>query len=189
MGYGDALALAAKRLEQMPPETICEASGARCEGGEFFVPWFNREQSVSAASDTLKILWLHYLAASGSRKQSGELIAYRELAPALFYEPNFYKRAVKPMVSRFGKNPKKLVETGEMLGGQAAALGDASVVIRVLPYLPLTFIIWEGSEEFPPDGNILFDKTAKTWFTAEDLAVLASSAVYELIRVSKEGEA
>jgi hypothetical protein len=50
----------------------------------------------------------------------------------------------------------------------------------------MTFIIWADSEEFPPDGNILFDETAKTWFAAEDLAVLASVAVYELIDVYKK---
>jgi len=49
----------------------------------------------------------------------------------------------------------------------------------------MTFIIWEGDEEFPPDGNILFDQTAKTWFGAEDLSVIAGLAVYELIGVCK----
>ena len=186
MGYGDALTLAAERLALIPPETVCEACGVRYEGGEFFLPWFNMERSISGASDTQKILWLHYLTANGSKKESGRLIAYREAAPALFYEPNFYKRAVRPLVGCFGKNPKKLVETGVTLGGQSATMGDASVTIKVLPYLPITFIIWEGSEEFPPDGNILFDKSAITWFAAEDLAVLASIAVYELIGASKK---
>ncbi|MDR0290069.1 MAG: DUF3786 domain-containing protein [Treponema sp.] len=181
MGYEDALNLAAERLAQIPPETVCHACGARYEGGEYFLPWFNRERPFSAASDTHKILWLHYLTANGSKQPSGRMIAYREVAPALFYEPNFYKRAVKPLVNRFGPSPQKLIETGEALGGQAAAHGDASVTINVLPYLPMTFIIWAGSEEFPPDGNILFDQTAKTWFAAEDLAVLASAAVYELL--------
>jgi hypothetical protein len=185
VGYGDALSLAAERLAQIPAETVCQACGARYEGGEFFLPWFNTEKPFSAASDTHKILWFHYLIANGAKQPSGRMIAYREVAPALFYEPNFYKRAVKPLVSCFGKNPQKLTEIGEALGGQAAAHGDASVTIKVLPYLPMTFIIWAGSEEFPPDGNILFDQTAKTWFAAEDLAVLASVAAYELIGAYK----
>ena len=184
MGYDDALTLAAEQLAQLLPETVCQASGARYEGGEFFLLWFNREIALSAASVTQKILMFHYLTAKGTKEQSGKLIAYREAAPALFYEPNFYKRAVKPLVGCFGKNPEKLIETGAALGGKTAGLGDASVTINVLPYLPLTFIIWEGSEEFPPDGNILFDKSAKTWFAAEDLAVLAGAAVYELIHAN-----
>ena len=181
MGYDAALNLAAEKLAEIPPQTVCEACGARYENGDFFLPWFNSEKALSSASETQKILWLHYLTANGAKEQSGRLIAYREAAPALFYEPNFYKRAVKPLVGCFGKDPEKLIETGESLGGNRAAFGDAAVTINVLPYLPMTFIIWAGCEEFPPDGNILFDQTAKTWFEAEDLAVLAGAAVYELI--------
>jgi len=181
MGYDDAITLAEEKLSQMQPETVCEASGARYENGEFFLPWLNRERSLCGASVTEKILWLHYLTAGGAKNMSGQLIAYREAAPALFYEKNFYKRAVKPMVKYFEKDPKKLIETGSAFGGQKAQHGDASVTINVLPYIPLTFIIWEGDDEFPSDGNILFDKTARTWFQPEDMAVLASAAVYELI--------
>jgi hypothetical protein len=181
MGYDQAINLAKARLAQIPPETVCEACGVRYEGGDFFLPWFNTERALSASPEANKIVWLHYLTAGGTKKQSGTLIAYREVAPALFYESNFYKRAVNPLVHCFGENPQKLVETGEALGGQAVAHGDAAVTINVLPYLPMTFIIWQGCEEFSPEGNILFDKTAKTWFVAEDLAVLAGLAVYELV--------
>ena len=187
MGYDDALTLASERLAQMAPEAVCEACGARYDGGDFFLPWLNRERSLASASETLKILWLHYLCACGAKEQSGRLIAYRELAPALFYEPNFYKRAVRPLVACFGGKPDKLTETGVALGGEKAALGDASVTIKVLPYLPMTFIIWEGCEEFPPDGNILFDAAVKTWLVAEDLSVIASAAVRELIDAFKRG--
>ena len=185
MGYDDALRLGKERLAQIPPQAVCDACGARYEEGEFFLPWFNKERAFSSVSETLRILWLHYLTANGAKIQSGRLIAYREVAPALFYEPNFYKRAVKPLINCFGKNPENLVAIGEAFGGTKAAFGDAAVTINVLPYLPMTFIIWEGSEEFSPDGNILFDQTAKTWFNAEDLAVLAGLAAYELIGAQK----
>ena len=186
MGYEAALNLAMEQLAQIPPEAICEACGARYEEGEFYLPWFNIEKSLSAASETHRILWLHYMTARGVKKQSGRLIAYREVAPALFYASNFYKRAVTPLVSCFGKDPQKLIKAGEALGGQAVALGDAAVAINVLPYFPVTLIIWGGSEEFPPDGNILFDQMVKTWFCAEDLSVLASLVAYELIAASKK---
>ncbi|GBU26879.1 hypothetical protein R84B8_00394 [Treponema sp. R8-4-B8] len=185
MGYDDALNLAAQKLAQIPPQIVCQNCGAHYEDGEFFVPWFNAEKPLSAASVSHKIIWLHYLTAGGIQKQSGRLIAYREAAPALFYEANFIKRAVKPLVNHFGKNPQNLISVGTALGGQTAKMGDAAVTINVLPYVPMTFIIWEESEEFPPDGNILFDQTAKTWLVAEDLAVLAGLAVCELIEAGK----
>jgi hypothetical protein len=183
MGYEDAITLAENKLNQMQSDEVCRASGARYEGGQFLIPWFNRETPLSAASQTQKILWLHYLTANGIQNATGRLIAYREAAPALFYEPNFIKRAVRPMAGFFGKNPQKLIEAGKTLGGEAASMGDASVTVKVLPYVPMTFIIWEGDGEFPPDGNILFDKSVTTWFKPEDMAVLASVAVGELIAV------
>ena len=186
MGYDTAFKLATEQLAQIPPEEVCQACGARYEGGEFFLRWFNTEKSLSTASETHKILWIHYMTARGAKTQSGRLIAYRETASALFYEANFYKRAVKPLVACFGENPQKMVETGEALGGQRVALGDAAVAINVLPYFPMTFIIWKGDEEFPPDGNILFDQTAKTWFGGEDLSVVAGLAAYELIGAFKK---
>jgi len=186
MGYDDAIDLASQRLSLLAPEDVCEACGARYENGDYILPWLNREKNLCGASVTQKILWLHYLTANGAKKMSGQLIAYREAAPALFYEPNFYKRAVKPFVGCFEKEPEKLIEIGTSLGGKTADHGDASVTINALPYLPLTFIIWQGDDEFPSDGNILFDKTAKTWFAPEDLAVLASAAVYDLISIHKE---
>jgi len=188
MGYEDAINLASEKLAHIPPEKACDACGARYENGDFFLPWFNTEVALSAASVTQKILWLHYLTANGSKKMTEQLIAYREAAPALFYEPNFYKRAIQPLIKCFGKTPDRLIETGIALGGKIKKLGDAAITINILPYIPLTFIIWEESEEFPPDGNILFDKSAKSWFAAEDLAVLASTAVYELIRIDNERE-
>jgi len=185
MGYDDTLNLAVQQLEKIPPQTVCQNCGVSYKDGEFFIPWFNTEKPLSSAPVTKKILWLHYLTANGIQKQSGNLIAYREASPALFYETNFNKRAVKPLVNYFGKNTQNLISAGTALGGKTVEMGDAAITINVLPYVPMTFIIWEGSEEFSPDGNILFDQTAKTWFAAEDLAVLASIAVNELIETSK----
>ncbi|MDR0502947.1 MAG: DUF3786 domain-containing protein [Treponema sp.] len=187
MAYEAALSLAEQRLAQIPVQKVCEMCRVRYENGDYIIPWLNRETTLSSADTTHKILFLHYLTANGSKNETGKLIAYREFAPALFYEPNFYKRAVNPLVNCFGNHPEKLVETGAAFGGKTAGMGDASVTINVLPCLPLTFIIWEGSEEFPPGGNILFDKNAKTWLAAEDLAVLAGAAVYDLINMHKKG--
>jgi len=185
MSYDDAISLARENLSKLDPECVTKACGVPYEDWDYHVPWFNMKIKLSDATDTLKILWLHYLTANGAKEPKGRLIAYREAAPALFYEPNFYKRAVMPIVKYFGKRADKLIAAGRSLGGSEAGVGDASVCARALPYLPVTFVIWEGSDEFPPEGNILFDITCKTWFGAEDLAVLASCAAYELIGAGK----
>ena len=179
-GYDEALSLGFEKLAQLAPETVCGRCGVRYEQGEYFIPWFNSEQALSQASTSKKIIWLHYLSAHGITSPSGRLISYRE-AGGLFYEPNFLKRAVNPFVKRFGNDPDGLAAACESLGGRKTDKGDASIIINALPYIPMTFIIWTGDEEFGPGGSILYDETVKTWLCAEDLAVLGSLSVYELI--------
>ena len=180
-GYEEAINLASRQLAQIPPEVVCEHCGVSYEGGDFFVPWMNEKIALSAASDWQKILFLHYLVAQGSKKPSGKLMSYRDISGARFYEPNFIKRAVRPLVKRFGKDPSGLIEKVESLGGIKTNTGDASITINALPYIPITFIIWKGDDEFPPEGSVLFDETAKGWLPAEDYVVLASIIVYKII--------
>ena len=180
-GYNAALTLAYEKLVALPPETVCERCGVRFEQGEYYLPWFSKEQPLSQASTAHKIIWLHYLTSQGTKKPSGRLMPYRDAPGALFYDSNFTKRAVNPFIKRFGNDPEGLIRAGEALGGHKGKNGDASVVLNALPYIPLTFIIWLGDEEFGPGGSILFDETVKTWLCAEDLAVLGSLCAYELI--------
>ena len=180
-GYDAALALAFGKLANIAPEAVCERCGARFEQGEYYLPWFSKEQALSQAPTAHKIIWLHYLTSQGIKQPSGRLMPYRDAPGALFYDTNFTKRAVRPFVKRFGHDPDGLIKAGEALGGYKAENGDASIVIHALPYIPLTFIIWLGDDEFEPNGSILFDDTVKTWLCAEDLAVLGSLCAYEII--------
>ena len=74
-----------------------------------------------------------------------------------------------------------MIEISESFGGIKSNEGDVSVRINLLSYLPVTYIIWAGDDEFEPSGNILFDKTAAGWLCAEDLVVAASLGAYELV--------
>ena len=54
-------------------------------------------------------------------------------------------------------------------------MGDAAIVMDVFPRLPLTYVIWEGDEEMPANGTILFDQTAQYYLPTEDLVVVAAA--------------
>ena len=185
-GYNDAVNLARKKLENLSPEKVCKLCGVNFDGESYKIKWLSKEYSLSLNSSpdypqALEIIFLHYLISEGTKQPEGKLISYREIPGAMFYEPKFIQRAVNPIVKCFGKNPGKLIEIGELLGGVKSNEGDASVKINLLPYLPVTYIIWAGDDEFEPYGNILFDKTASGWLCAEDLVVAASLGAYELI--------
>ena len=180
VGYADAIALARQKLNSMDPAEVCQHTGARWDGEEYRLLWLGEEKRLASGEPAEQVLWLHYLTARGSKVMQGKWIAYREVPGALFYEPKFVARAVRPIVKCYGSNPALLHKAGEMLGGERAKAGNAAITLPLLPYVPVTYIIWAGDEEMEAQGNILFDKTAAGWLPAEDLVVLASLGAYKL---------
>jgi hypothetical protein len=185
-GYNDAVNLARKKLESFSPEKVCKLCGVKFNGDKYIVKWLAKEYELSLTaspdySQALEIIFLHYLTSEGTKQPEGKLISYREVPTALFYEPKFIQRAVNPIVRTFGENPEKLIEIGERLGGVKSDAGEFAIKINLLPYLPVTYMIWAGDDEFESSGNILFDKTAPGWLCAEDLVVASSLGVYDLV--------
>ncbi|MCL6638168.1 MAG: DUF3786 domain-containing protein [Firmicutes bacterium] len=128
----------------------------------------------------VQVLLLHYLTGASGIPPNGKLISYKELPGGDIYITPFTHRAISPLVKYFGGSPHKLAEAARKLGGQKAAVGDVSVTVPFFPLVPVTYVIWEGDDEFPPAGNVLFDATAGTHLATEDYAVLAGMGVFEL---------
>ena len=94
----------------------------------------------------------------------------------------FIKRAKTPLIQTFGFKGAKMVEIASVAyDASKLDLGDYSVKVQSLPFVPVALLIWEGDDEFPPDGNLLFDKTIQNILSAEDIATLAGMVVYPMI--------
>lgn len=128
----------------------------------------------------LQVLLLHYLTGASGIPPNGRMISYKELPGGDIYITPFTHRAINPLVKIFGKSAQTLVAAAEKLGGKKAGLGNVSVTVPFFPLIPLTYVIWEGDDEFPASGNVLFDSTAGTHLATEDYAVMASMGVFEL---------
>ena len=48
--------------------------------------------------------------------------------------------------------------------------------------VPVTFVLWKGDEELPPEGNILFDSTISEYLSVEDINVLCEIIAWRLVR-------
>ncbi len=129
---------------------------------------------------TISILLLHYLTKAKGIPLEGEWIAFRELPGGEIYNTPFTNRTIRPMAGRFGREPAKLVEAGERLGGCRETFGHASTRVLAFPMVPLCFIVWEGDEEIPASGQILFDRSASAYLDTEDLVVVAAEAFLAL---------
>ena len=198
--FKKALEIGKEELSKKNPLHLC-----RLSGGEFFekaneqssirIKFLNRVISISwpdlifsQDSDEEikikeKILILHYLNNAKKEDLTGELISYQEIPSARFYLSAFNARSKDPFITTFGENPDKLpVVAHELFAAQRASMGDVSVTIQAFPKVPITFIIWQGDDEFPPNGTILFDSSIKdNLLSAEDISELVSMIVYPLI--------
>ncbi len=74
----------------------------------------NSEEEVSIRN---KILMLHYFNRAKGTPLTNHKIAYKELPEGIIYFPTFYKRAIKPLLDHFGREPERLIAAAEELGG------------------------------------------------------------------------
>jgi len=194
MNWDVTLKLAQKKLGELKPQDIAWRARVKYDETqkEFFVMFLNEEYHVKYPSGDVyrpqgedvpiasKILILHYLSSAEGVPLHHKWISFKELPSGQIYINPFYNRAIRPLIKLFGQDPGALVKAGLALGGKRESLGDSSITVPVFPMVPVTYVIWEGDEEFPPSGNILFDSSAPNYLPVEDYAVIAGMVVQEL---------
>ena len=208
--YKQAFKLASEQLSDKNPDLVSRFSGAEIERDKegratLFLKMLNQKLSITWPGFTFgsgqagvevpiqqQVLCLHYLCgalASSGAETTGEWISFQEIPDGRFYMDPFQRRGKNPMVMTFGEKPELLLKIAtEMYGAVPFNRGDVSVVVRALPLVPIALILWQGDEEFPPEGNILFDRSIIGFFSAEDVAWLAGMVVYPMIGRAKAKE-
>ena len=138
--------------------------------------------SNAVAPDHLSILILHYLIAklTGLPKVEDEWISFNQLPGGQGYYAAFRKRALEPIIRKYGSNPPGLLSCLERLPAKKIQYGDCALVLEVFESLPVMIAIWGRDEEFGAEANMLFDRSILKVFTTEDVAVLAGIVAKEV---------
>lgn len=153
-----------------------------CETGE--VEKALGEEKVSV---TVKVLILHYLLHSRIKPLSDKLISFKELSGGTsIYYPSFYKRAITPLIKRFGNQHGDFFLATDALGGCKEKFGTVSATINIFPLVPVTYVLWDGDEDIPNSGTILFDDSITSYLPGEDIVLAASFGVYEMMKIASE---
>jgi len=192
--------LAQKELSKRQLEEICrnaEVEQTEINGNKLILLPFFREKititypegTISGNKSELSLqdqgLILHYLLYAKPLPLKDKLITFREIPSGEFYFRPFLQRAQIPFVRFFGGKKDLFLKAGDSLGALPLAYGDAAFTVKPFPKTPVTLVLWEGDEEFPPEGTILFDESIREYLPLEDVAYLASITVYKLIRLAK----
>ena len=136
-----------------------------------------------------RVLILHYLLSAKGTPITNKLIAFKELPGGGNYSRAFSKRAIEPLVEHLGEQPHVLIDIAGKLGAHTVAYGDVAVTVNAFNRVPITIVLWQGDEEFPPQGDILFDAAISDYLSTYDITVLCESISWKLIKFSREGHA
>jgi hypothetical protein len=203
-GYELAYRLACEQLAKVDVEKQCQKSGARYlvidSRQVIIVEYLNQSYQITLPDIEIslvdggeevaikdKILILHYLTSAKGVPIANKLIAFKELPEGTSYFPTFSKRAIKPLIDHFGKQPHRLVDMAAKLGSQRVDYGDVAVTISAFSQVPITLVLWQGDEEFSPRGNILFDATISDYLSTYDITVVCETIAWKLVKSLKEG--
>ncbi len=202
-GHGLAYQLARGQLSRIEDiEQQCRNSGAQYVPARnvITIEYLNRQYQIALPDAEIsladsgeevpirdRILILHYFARAKGTPLSGKLITYKELTEGINYFPTFRKRAIKPIVDHFGKEPGKLLDIAGILGGRKADYGDMAVTVNAFSRVPITFVLWKGDEDFAPEGNIMFDSTISDYLPTEDITVLSETIAWRLVKLLRAG--
>ncbi|MCM0760699.1 MULTISPECIES: DUF3786 domain-containing protein [Sporomusa] len=189
-GYQLAYEKACAGLAAKNPEEMAANSGAEFDGTKsvFTLQYINDMYTVSYPDGEVsfagrqepvpiatKVVLLHYLFTASGHALSGQLISFKEIPGGMIYLQPFNGRVLGGFKAIFGKKSGLLRQVGEKLGVTFAQYGDVSITLDILPRIPITYVIWEGDEEFPANATVLFDATAQYYLPTEDLVVAAAA--------------
>ncbi|MFH1353107.1 MAG: DUF3786 domain-containing protein [bacterium] len=134
------------------------------------------------ADDYIAVLILHYAVRKmdGLPPLTGKWISFRALDGGEVYYPAFRKRAIEPVIKKYGANPEGLLSNMERLGAEKGSAGDYSIKLNPFDNVPALVSIFGQNEEFPASANFLFDESIKRIFATEDVAVLAGLVASKL---------
>lgn len=150
------------------------------------IPEFSFKSSKQAnVTLVTKIIILHYINTATGVLPGIDKISYEDVPGLGGYLPVFEKRVVRPILSTFGFDKHTFLDTGIAMGGKKEDYGDASFTLYALPRVPITFILWEGDEEFPSSLKILFDPSITGYLPLEDITIISKLASTRIIKEAR----
>ncbi len=167
-----------EKLEELDPAETARRAGCQLlsDPQRYVVTLLNAEFVVNIADKSItsaqsdpaerpaefleQLCALAYLINSKDVPLAGKLVNGLALPGGQFFFRGVHCLPTEKLEDVFGDRPQALIEAAEPLGAEPCEFGDASVVLRILPRVPVTMVVWGRCEEFAARASILFDKTA-----------------------------
>ncbi len=109
---------------------------------------------------------------------SGQWLPFHSMKDASPYAPAFEKTVLRSFSHSFDGKEDLLKKAVQKIGG--TVMQNNAYFVLAFACMPLRLQFWDGDEEFPAQGNILFDKNATDFIYVESLVTIASQCLHRL---------
>jgi hypothetical protein len=183
-----AFASAQRRFRGLDPAAVATRSASewRLErgGGYLKLSFLNQQYQVTFPQATIRgeggvepplvrrVLILHYLIQAQGERVVGRWVDFRSLPGGVVYYPVFRGRVISRLVRMFGERPQELIQATAPLGGREVAMADVAVEIPAFSRVPVVFALWEATDEFGPEGQVMYDDTLPAYLETEDAIIV-----------------
>lgn len=110
-----------------------------------------------------------------------EMVGVDDLAEAHYFSGRGRFRKAS-LVARYGDDPNGFAVAGRHLGGVTEKMGDVAFRLNPFPRIPLYYLLWLGSGEFPPRISILFDRSIEKVLSSPGIWSLVTLCTYYLLK-------
>jgi len=189
----NALAKTTTDFAGCDPLSMAQLSGARFSQNRFSLQYCGLPVTVDYPGGEMrfdrakpplnykeKVLLLQYLSYACGLPPRGRWLSFLDLKGGPLHWQPFQREALEPLAQRYHDRHDLFLATGIKHGGEQVKMGDAALIIPVLPRLSLTFILWQGDSEFAPRSMILFDAVAESYLPTASLYVLGIEAAIRI---------
>ncbi|WP_411680726.1 DUF3786 domain-containing protein [Clostridium thailandense] len=186
------------------PEEMANKSGAKydSEKKEFTLTYLNRDYIISYPQGSIelkddtqrdlfrndimkKILIISYFHRCTKATLQNKWVPYRELDGASLYNVSSGFTTNK-LSQFFGDKGDLFLKVGHSINAEKIPFGDIGLKITVFPNISIALILWLADDELEANSNILYDPSVVKELLPEDIALLSSLLIDEVIEIGKQ---
>lgn len=175
-------------LVQAVPSEVCQRTGATYsrERKGYLLPVLNRKYLILPVEkrmyclrgdlyeeeklrDFFFLIVLLYLLKAGEKEPTRTWVSEKELKGGTTFFRGPHTLQTEELKEKFGRDADAFWEAGRRLGGVELFFGDKAFALTVFPKVPLAYLLWKESEEFPARVKVLFDSTIQDHFSLDGI--------------------
>ena len=191
-------------LAKADPGEVCHRTGAAYNADRkgYFLPVVNRKYLILPGEkrmyclrgdlceeedlrDYFFLMVLLYLLNAREGEPTHTWVSEKELTGGTTFFRGPHALRTGELRDAFGKDPEGFLRAGKQLGGVELLFGDRAVALTVLPKVPLAYLLWKESEEFPARVNVLFDSTIQKHFSLDGIWCVVAEMSQRLLEAGR----